>query len=275
MKIYSFLTFITGLLGNIQGIIFQITPIPTVYEGIKKGEIKNITLSYFIINYTSMTFWFNYGYKIKDFFVYALNIPGLFFFTIYINIYIYLHLEKNYFIIINIFLFLLFSISYKIFPPNLNILLGTIIGLISQTTTIPTMRSALIKKDSGFINITLMYVFLFGCVDWLIFGYLKKIYLMVFSNLIQGIFAISNIIIYFWAEGKVKNENIYILVLKNLMCYEESENDNENENEENENFDIKNEEKIQIFKKNYGMDKENNKESNIEKNIEKSSYDTI
>jgi len=272
MKIYSFLTFITGLLGNIQGIIFQITPIPTVYEGIKKGEIKNITLSYFIINFTNMTFWFNYGFKINDFFVYALNIPGLFFFTIYINIYIYLHLEKNYFIIINIFLFLLFSISYKIFPSNLNILLGTIIGLISQTTTIPTMRSALIKKDSGFINITLMYVFLFGCVDWLIFGYLKKIYLMVFSNFIQGIFAISNIIIYFWAEGKVKNENFYILVLKNLMCYEE--NENENDNEENENYDIKNEENIKILKKNYGMEKGNYNESNIEKNVE-STYDTI
>jgi uncharacterized protein with PQ loop repeat len=262
MKIYSFLTFITGLLGNIQGIIFQITPIPTVYEGIKKGEIKNITLSYFIINYTSMTFWFNYGYTIKDFFVYALNIPGLFFFTIYINIYIYLHLEKNYFILINIFLFLLFSISYKILTPNLNILLGTIIGLISQTTTIPTMRSALLKKDSGFINISLMYVFLFGCVDWLIFGYLKKIYLMVLSNFIQGIFAVTNIFIYFWANGNIIEDHIYILILKYLM------NVNEKDEKSQKSKDNK-EEKIQILKKNYGYST-----NEIDKNME-NSYNTF
>ena len=262
IKIITFLTYITGLLGNIQGIIFQVTPIPTIYQGLIKGEIKSITLSYFLINFANMTFWFCYGFQIKDFFIYALNIPGIILFTIYINIYIYLHLNINFFLIINASLFILFSFAYKILSSKLNIFLGTLVGLISQTTTIPTMKAALIKKDSEFINIGLMYVSLFGCVDWLIFGYLKKIYLMVLSNFIQGIFAVTNIFIYFWANGNIIEDHIYILILKYLM------NVNEKDEKSQKSKDNK-EEKIQILKKNYGYST-----NEIDKNME-NSYNTF
>lgn len=260
---FQIFTFITGFLGNLQGLIFQLTPIPTIYNGLIDGEIKSITLSYFLINLINMTFWFCYGLKINDFFIYALNIPGIFLFTIYINIYIYLHLNKFFFLFINTSLFMLFLVSYKIFSYQLNIFFGTLVGLISQTTTIPTMRSALLKKDSGFINIDLMYVFLFGCVDWLIFGILKNIYLMVFSNLIQGIFAITNIFIYLWAIGYIENEHLFILILKKIMSCKD---DDEKSNESKKNSDK--EEKIIIFKKNYGLGNE------IHNNI-KNSYDTF
>ena len=69
---------ILGLLGSILNISLQLSPMPEIINGFKKMDIKNLTISYFVVGITQGIFWIGYGLNISDIVVYGPNI------TIYI-----------------------------------------------------------------------------------------------------------------------------------------------------------------------------------------------
>ena len=113
---------ILGLLGSILNISLQLSPMPAIYEGFKKMEIKSMTISYFVVGIIQGIFWIGYGLNISDIVVYGPNITIYILFTIYLNVVIYVKSKFNLFYLTNIPLAILCIISCSFFPAAVNVI---------------------------------------------------------------------------------------------------------------------------------------------------------
>ena len=66
-------------------LFLQLAPIPGMLEGCRKGEIKSMTIGYFMTGITQANLWIGYGVCLKDFFVYFPNITCTSLFLTYLN----------------------------------------------------------------------------------------------------------------------------------------------------------------------------------------------
>lgn len=169
---------ILGLLGSILNISLQLSPMPGIIEGFKKMDIKNLTISYFVVGIIQGIFWIGYGLNISDIVVYGPNITIYILFTIYLNVVIYVKGKYNLFYMTNIPLAFLCLISCSFFPASVNVINATIVSIFWQTTNVETMRLALKNYDSAYINI-LLSVVTFSCfVIMSLYSLLIKAYVM-------------------------------------------------------------------------------------------------
>ena len=83
-------------------------------------NIKNLTISYFVVGITQGIFWIGYGLNISDIVVYGPNITIYILFTIYLNVVIYVKARYNLFYITNIPLAILCYFSCSYFPSSIN-----------------------------------------------------------------------------------------------------------------------------------------------------------
>ena len=228
---------ILGLLGSILNISLQLSPMPGIIEGFKKMDIKNLTISYFVVGIVQGIFWIGYGLNISDIVVYGPNITIYLLFSIYLNVVIYIKARYNLFYMTNIPLACLCFISCKYLPEIVNVVGATIVSIFWQTTNVETMRLALKYYDSAYINL-LLSVVTFSCfVIMSLYSLLIYAYIMFIPYFYGSILNFINIYIYYWAEKKIKKNDCLIEKIKVILKPETSDDiEGKNENLKNPSF---------------------------------------
>jgi hypothetical protein len=224
---------ILGLLGSILNISLQLSPIPEIYNGFKRMDIKSLTISYFVVGITQGIFWIGYGLNISDIVVYGPNITIYALFTIYLNVTIYVKVRYKLFFLTNIPLAILCYFSCEYFSSSINVVSATIVSIFWQTTNVETMRLALKHHDSAYINLLLSIVTFCCFVIMAIYSLLIDAYVMFIPYFYGSILNFINIYIYCWCNNKISRNNCFINLLSSLLKVEDTyENDKDIKNPE-------------------------------------------
>ena len=77
---------IFGTVAMIFSLSLQIGPIPGMIDGFRKGDVKNMTISYFVTGIMQALFWIGYGVCIKDLYVTLPSVTMDILFGIYLNL---------------------------------------------------------------------------------------------------------------------------------------------------------------------------------------------
>ena len=228
---------ILGLLGSILNISLQLSPMPEIINGFKRMDIKNLTISYFVVGITQGIFWIGYGLNISDIVVYGPNITIYFLFTIYLNVTIYVKARYNLFFLTNIPLAILCYFSCSYFPSSINVVSATIVSIFWQTTNLETMKLALGFHDSAYINLLLSIV-TFSCfVIMAIYSLLIEAYVMFIPYAYGANLNFVNIYIYYYCLNKSSKDDCFIKNLKIILKVDNNENNEEIKNPEFMNQD--------------------------------------
>ena len=228
---------ILGLLGSILNISLQLSPMPEIINGFKKMDIKNLTISYFVVGITQGIFWIGYGLNISDIVVYGPNITIYLLFTIYLNITIYVKSRYHLFYLTNIPLAILCFLSCRYFTESINVVSATIVSMFWQTTNLETMRLALKYHDSAYINLLLSIVTFFCFVIMSIYSLMIKAYVMFIPYFYGSILNFINIYIYAWCLNKINQNNWFILKIIFILKADVIEKDKDIKNPEFMNED--------------------------------------
>ena len=228
---------ILGLLGSILNISLQLSPMPEIINGLKKMDIKNLTISYFVVGITQGIFWIGYGLNISDIVVYGPNITIYLLFTIYLNITIYVKSRYHLFYLTNIPLAILCFLSCRYFTESINVVSATIVSMFWQTTNLETMRLALKYHDSAYINLLLSIVTFFCFVIMSIYSLMIKAYVMFIPYFYGSILNFINIYIYAWCLNKINQNNWLILKIIFILKADVIEKDKDIKNPEFMNED--------------------------------------
>ena len=228
---------ILGLLGSIFNISLQLSPMPEIINGFKKMDIKNLTISYFVVGITQGIFWIGYGLNISDIVVYGPNITIYLLFTIYLNITIYVKSRYHLFYLTNIPLAILCFLSCRYFTESINVVSATIVSMFWQTTNLETMRLALKYHDSAYINLLLSIVTFFCFVIMSIYSLMIKAYVMFIPYFYGSILNFINIYIYAWCLNKINQNNWFILKIIFILKADVIEKDKDIKNPEFMNED--------------------------------------
>ena len=223
---------ILGLIGSILNISLQLSPMPEIINAFKKMEIKNLTISYFVVGITQGIFWIGYGLNISDIVVYGPNITIYILFTTYLNVVIYIKARYNLFYLTNIPLAILCFFCCMYFPSSVNVVSATIVSIFWQTTNLETMKLALIYKDSAYINLLLSIV-TFSCfvIMW-IYSLMIEAYVMFIPYFYGSILNFINIYIYLWCLNKINENDCFIKKISALLRVDNNEKNNEIKNPE-------------------------------------------
>ena len=214
---------ILGLLGSILNISLQLSPMPEIINGFKKMDIKNLTISYFVVGITQGIFWIGYGLNISDIVVYGPNITIYILFTIYLNVTIYVKSRYKLFLLTNIPLAILCFFSCSYFPSSINVVSATVVSIFWQTTNVETMRLALKYHDSAYINL-LLSVVTFSCfVIMAIYSLLIEAYVMFIPYFYGSILNFINIYIYCWCLNRLSKNDCFINNLIKLLKVDTNE----------------------------------------------------
>ena len=228
---------ILGLLGSILNISLQLSPMPEIINGLKKMDIKNLTISYFVVGITQGIFWIGYGLNISDIVVYGPNITIYLLFTIYLNITIYVKSRYHLFYLTNIPLAILCYLSCRYFTESINVVSATIVSMFWQTTNLETMRLALKYHDSAYINLLLSIVTFCCFVIMSIYSLMIKAYVMFIPYFYGSILNFINIYIYAWCLNKINQNNWFILKIIFILKADVIEKDKDIKNPEFMNED--------------------------------------
>jgi hypothetical protein len=228
---------ILGLLGSILNISLQLSPMPEIINGLKKMDIKNLTISYFVVGITQGIFWIGYGLNISDIVVYGPNITIYLLFTIYLNITIYVKSRYHLFYLTNIPLAILCFLSCRYFTESINVVSATIVSMFWQTTNLETMRLALTYHDSAYINLLLSIVTFCCFVIMSIYSLMIKAYVMFIPYFYGSILNFINIYIYAWCLNKINQNNWFILKIIFILKADVIEKDKDIKNPEFMNED--------------------------------------
>ena len=228
---------ILGLLGSILNISLQLSPMPEIINGLKKMDIKNLTISYFVVGITQGIFWIGYGLNISDIVVYGPNITIYLLFTIYLNITIYVKSRYHLFYLTNIPLAILCFLSCRYFTESINVVSATIVSMFWQTTNLETMRLALTYHDSTYINLLLSIVTFCCFVIMSIYSLMIEAYVMFIPYFYGSILNFINIYIYAWCLNKINQNNWFILKIIFILKADVIEKDKDIKNPEFMNED--------------------------------------
>ena len=232
--------FYVGILGTTFCLFLQISPIPGMIEGFRKGDIKSMTIGYFMIGITQACLWIGYGACLKDFFVYFPNVTCSLLFVIYLNMIIYLKKKYNLFYILNPSIILELFIILKFFPEHLCDTSATVLCLVWQSTNIETIRLALKYYSQDYINpqLSLVSFLCFSCGS--LYSLLINAYVMLIPNLFGALVNITNIFLYYWAGGSFSKENIYVNILCKILRPENAKDEGVKSNSEFNEIDKEN-----------------------------------
>ena len=210
---------------------------PEIINGLKKMDIKNLTISYFVVGITQGIFWIGYGLNISDIVVYGPNITIYLLFTIYLNITIYVKSRYHLFYLTNIPLAILCFLSCRYFTESINVVSATIVSMFWQTTNLETMRLALTYHDSAYINLLLSIVTFCCFVIMSIYSLMIKAYVMFIPYFYGSILNFINIYIYAWCLNKINQNNWFILKIIFILKADVIEKDKDIKNPEFMNED--------------------------------------
>jgi len=220
------LKFYVGMLGTTFSLFLQISPIPGMIEGFKKGDIKSMTIGYFITGITQASLWIGYGACLKDFFIYFPNVTCASLFLVFLNMLIYVKKKYHLFYLLNPALILQIIIILSFFPEHLCDTLAAALCLLWQTTNIETIRLAIKYYSKEYINPLLSLVsflcFFFGST----YSLLIHAYAMLIPNVAGSLINLINIYLYYWAGGYFQKENILVNILTKILRPENAKDEN-------------------------------------------------
>lgn len=235
-----------GLVCICFGLLLQVSPIPGMIDGCRKGDIKSMTIGYFMAGITQACFWIGYGACLKDFFVYFPNITTASLFTIYLNMLIYVKKKFNYFYILNFMIIFELFVILSFLPVHVCDTSAAIISLIWQSTNAETIRLALKYKSPEYINPLLSFISLLSFFFSCFYSVLIKGYMMFIPNFYGLIINIINIYLYYWAKGFFSKQNCLVDILCKIL---KPENIQEEVNSNNIDIDYNNVDKINFLSK--------------------------
>ena len=220
------LKFYVGMVGTTLCLFLQISPIPGMIEGFRKGDVKSMTIGYFITGITQACLWIGYGACLKDFFVYFPNVTCAFLFLVYLNMLIYVKKKYHLFYILNPAIILELIIILSFFPEHLCDTLATVICLVWQSTNIETIRLAIKYYSKEYINPLLSLIsflcFFCGCN----YSLLIHAYIMLIPNMFGALINLVNIYLYYWAGGYFQKKNILVDILSKILKPESAKDEN-------------------------------------------------
>jgi hypothetical protein len=211
-----------GTLGFLITFFLIIAPAKSIYEGIQKMEIKNLTLEYFLIGIIQSICWDTFGHKSDDLYVYITNDVAIFFYIVYLNCFLYINRKTMHILyydasILLVIVFFATSVSAKI-----SSFLASIISCIWQLTTIRNLRTSISLKDASFINLflALMSLIVFGL--WALYSILTNNFVMLIPNFVGLVLWGINITIYYWACNSIPDDHFGIKIIKTLLVIDDS-----------------------------------------------------
>lgn len=210
------LKYIIGYTGVVIGFCLQLSPLPGMIEGLRKMEVKSMTISYFTTAITQSLFWIGYGLCLHDPIVWFPNVTGIFFFGLYLNLLIYIQNKYRLFFILNTILTLGLIIIIKYLPEHACDTTATVISLVWQTTNLETIKLGLKFKDKAYINLLLSWVSFFAFFCGWSYSLFINAYIMFIPNIYGFCLNIINLIVYYWASGYI-GDNVIINFLKSIL----------------------------------------------------------
>lgn len=220
-----------GTVAMIFSISLQIAPIPGMIEGFRKGDVKNMTISYFMTGIIQTLFWLGYGICIKDLYVTVPSLTMLILFGVYLNILLYIKKKYNLFIILDSSIAILTFIILKYLPEHACDTSATIISLVWQTTNAETIRFALKYYSQDYINPLLSWISFICFTTYWIYSLMIDAYIMFIPNFYGCIINTINLYLYYWAGGYISKEN-YLVSILNCILKPENIQDNKENNKE-------------------------------------------
>ena len=227
---------IIGFLAAVTSILLQLSPMPEVINALRKGDIKNLTISYFMGGICQTLFWIGYAVCINDPFVLIPNITLAFLFGAYLNSVIYIKKQYNLFYILNPIIIIGVFLIVKFLPEHVCDTSATIISIIWQSTNSLTMRLALKYHDQAYINLLVSFVSWTNMGLFWIYSLMIGAYIMFIPNIYGFSINSINMYLYFWAGGYFSENNCFIDILK-MILRPESANDSNSSSKNNINYD--------------------------------------
>jgi uncharacterized protein with PQ loop repeat len=209
-----------GILGFILTMFVVSSPIPSLFEGLKKSEVKDISLEYLILAAAQGVQWLLYGYKESDFYVKLTNIFVVTAYIIYYNTLLYITKNKEKAIYINLAMALYIAFCALLIPGKICLTVGALVSTCWQFATVPKIQEALRAKDASFINFPVACASFVTFTFWAIYSLLTDNYLMLIPNSLGGLIFSVNLIIYFWATGRINEQHFIIDILKKIFMVE-------------------------------------------------------
>ena len=221
---------IKALFGTVAmtfSILLQIGPIPGMIEGFRKGDVKNMTISYFMTGLIQTLFWLGYAIIIHDYYVGVPSFTMLVLFGIDLNVLIYIKRRFNLFILLNSFLIILAFIIIKYLPEHACDTSATIISVVWQTTNAETIRLALKYYSQDYINPLLSWISFVCFTTYWIYSLMIKAYIMFIPNFYGFVINSINLFLYYWAGGYFSKDNCFISILNSILKPENIQENNE------------------------------------------------
>jgi uncharacterized protein with PQ loop repeat len=239
---------IIGTMGFLAVFGLISAPCPSLVNGIRTGEIKNLSLTYFITGLVQSTGWANYGHMIKDFNIYIANDVAFVVFLIYINMFLYIYKQIKEMAMYSVGFCLFYLICRNLCPVGLNLLVASAISFVWNCSLIPLIKKSLETKDASYLNILLAGFSFLNYFLWTFYGILVNNVSIIITNSWALLLWTINIFVYFWTNNHIANDNICISFLKKIFFVQETSTDNldsffkynqHNEKNINSIFDLK------------------------------------
>jgi uncharacterized protein with PQ loop repeat len=211
---------IIGILGFILTMFVVGSPIPSLIEGLKKGELKDIGLEYLLLAAAQGVQWLLYGFKESDFYVKLTNIFVVSAYIIYFNTLLYITKNKEKAVYINVGMALYITICALLIPGKVCLTVAALVTTCWQFTTIPKIKEALKSKDASLINYPLACASCITFTFWASYSLLIENYLMLIPNFLGALIFSINLTIYFWAIGKINEHHFVIDIFKKIFMVE-------------------------------------------------------
>jgi solute carrier family 50 protein (sugar transporter) len=208
-----------------------LSPMPAFIEGLKRKELKNLSFNFILIGLLNGMLWTAYGLNLGDKTVIIANTVCAILYTFYVTSFIYINFSQNLqeqmqamikdIIIYNTLSIVVFFLALKVLPVNIVGLMATCIVFCMFTTMFEKIRETLIKKDPAYMNLLLAAVFISASILWVIYGIKQRDYFLALPNAYGLLMNSLNLIVYFWACGKIPDDNPIIVFLKKILKVEQ------------------------------------------------------
>jgi uncharacterized protein with PQ loop repeat len=206
-----------GFVGTLLGIVFFLSPAPSMIEGLKTKILKDVSIIFLIVQGFQCSLWFIYGYKISDYKIISCNFVGLIATVTYISIYLYIneqHKEITFAIggygIGNIALYIFFTV------PVLSVLV-IIVGFVFFTTFFIKIRETLATKDAGYTNNYILVAALLCGILWLVYGAVMELTSVWLTNGYLLVINIISVIVLLNTKGYISDDSPVITTLKLVL----------------------------------------------------------
>jgi uncharacterized protein with PQ loop repeat len=214
---------LVGLFGSsafLSSFFLISSPIPSIYEGYKKQEIKNLTVEYLLIGCVQSSLWMLYGYKLDDFYTLLTNILCVSFFLSYVNLYLWINKLNDKFLQYNAIALGSILLFALLLNGTICLLFGACFSTVWHFTMLEKMKQAIQSKDGTLINLTVAGVSLVNFFLWLMYSLLTNNYPMAVPNIVGVVMWGLNLLIFAWANNHVSEDNFIITTLAGLFKVE-------------------------------------------------------